>query len=355
MTRVFPLREWEPSQNNARHSVANYSTTSDDSNDAEIANTSFRFRQRLSSFPLQSSANLSLEMSGLEPQMTHSTDGIGAGKKKGLRRFLQKASASIKGKQRRHSHVVEDRPSTAWKDKLRPVASFQRKPQVVAPLLSEKVEQAYTGWEVPIPGSGKEPPVIPRGNAGAAARATAAAQNEFGRTRSRQFEFLLTEDGHNDQESGIGIAAISTVAEPSSYAEDDMKKISRVDFIGALPTELAIQILAHFDHKVLYHTSLVSKEWWKRSQSPHVWREAFLREKSKAYAMGRPVQLGAGLGLPPFRPESDWKGLYRAKQRLERNWRAGEATPAYLNGHLDSIYCVQFDEYVLWASCTCRD
>jgi F-box and WD-40 domain protein 1/11 len=238
---------------------------------------------------------------------------------------------------------VKERPSTAW-NKLKTAASFQRNSRFLPATFEDGIEDEYAGLTSPIPGSGKEPPVIPRGNGGAAARATAAAQNEFGRTRSRQFEFLFTENGHGDQESGIEIAAISTVAEPVSYVEDEIKKIPRVDFVTALPAELAIQILAHLDHKALRQTSLVSKRWHKTSQSQHVWREAFIREKSKAYAMSKPVQLGAGLGLPPFKPETDWKGLYRAKQRLERNWRAGDATPAYLNGHLDSIYCVQFDE-----------
>jgi hypothetical protein len=31
---------------------------------------------------------------------------------------------------------------------------------------------------------------------------------------------------------------------------------------------------------------------------------------------------------------------------LERNWLEGAAEPIYLNGHTDSIYCVQFDELV---------
>jgi F-box and WD-40 domain protein 1/11 len=69
-----------------------------------------------------------------------------------------------------------------------------------------------------------------------------------------------------------------------------------------------------------------------------------MREKTKTYATSRPISLGAGLGLPPFKRDTDWKDLYRIKQTLEKNWRAGEATPIYLNGHLDSIYCVQFDE-----------
>ncbi|EHL02579.1 putative E3 ubiquitin ligase complex SCF subunit sconB [Glarea lozoyensis 74030] len=60
--------------------------------------------------------------------------------------------------------------------------------------------------------------------------------------------------------------------------------------------------------------------------------------------MSSPVQLGAGLGLPAFSSDHDWKDLYRIKQELERNWLEGAAEPIYLNGHTDSIYCVQFDD-----------
>lgn len=114
--------------------------------------------------------------------------------------------------------------------------------------------------------------------------------------------------------------------------------------ISLLPSELSIQILSHLDHASLRNTSRVSRNWARVSESQHIWREAFLREKSKAFAMSQPIAPGTGLGLPAIKPENDWKDLYRIKQQLENNWREGKAEPVYLNGHLDSIYCVQFDE-----------
>jgi F-box and WD-40 domain protein 1/11 len=73
-----------------------------------------------------------------------------------------------------------------------------------------------------------------------------------------------------------------------------------------------------------------------------IWRTVFLREQTKTYATSKPVPLGAGLGLPS--KVSDWKDLYRIRENLRQNWVAGSAEAIYLNGHLDSIYCVQFDE-----------
>jgi F-box and WD-40 domain protein 1/11 len=188
----------------------------------------------------------------------------------------------------------------------------------------------------PIPGFGNAPPVIPRNSGGAAARATAALQNEhLERTR----HFLDIEDSQGDRESGVGISV--TVSNQSQYQDES---INRIDFITALPIELAIQILSHLDHRGLSQAALVSRDWLRMSNTSHVWREAFCREKSSTYAMSGPVIPGTGLGLPTVQPEKPWKDIYRVRHELEANWRGGKAKPVYLNGHLDSIYCVQFDE-----------
>lgn len=34
------------------------------------------------------------------------------------------------------------------------------------------------------------------------------------------------------------------------------------------------------------------------------------------------------------------------RQALDRRWKDGKAAAIYLQGHTDSVYCVQFDEYV---------
>jgi F-box and WD-40 domain protein 1/11 len=261
----------------------------------------------------------------------------------GIRGLFRRASVSLKSKrQRRHSHAVEqERPSTssAWMHKLRGAASFSRHSRLLSTNFdSDGPVDSCEELMCPIPGSGAAPPIIPRGSGGAAARATAAAQNEF---YGRHRQLLSVEDHQGDSESGIGIAL--TTNEPYQYIDTS---ISRVDFISRLPAELAIQILAHLDAHALSNTSRVSKSWAQTCRSQHIWREAFLREKSKAYAMSRPVRPGTGLGVPVSKPENQWKSLYRIREQLEHNWRNGIAAPVYLNGHLDSIYCVQFDELV---------
>lgn len=54
-----------------------------------------------------------------------------------------------------------------------------------------------------------------------------------------------------------------------------------------------------------------------------------------------------GQGIGQARSDQDWKRMYRARIFVERNWRTATTRPVYFTGHTDSVYCVQFDEYVL--------
>ncbi|KAH6681870.1 WD40-repeat-containing domain protein [Halenospora varia] len=343
MSRVFKMDEWAPAHS-SRVSTSDFSsaTGSDDVFDVKSSMPS-RFRNRHGSLPFgRDVAGRDLGMPidfeklslGQRPKMEEPK------KEGGFRGFIRRASVSIKRRQRRHSHTVhaieEERPQTAW-HRLRQAASFNRHSRCFPPQCfeAEVSSDSTEDFLSPIPGYNGAPPIIPRGSGGEAARATAAAQNEFLFGRHRQFNQL------EDRESGIGIAL--TNADTTMQSVQD-PSISCKDFIGELPTELAIQILECLDHHALSRAALVSKRWHLLSDSPHVWREAFIREKSKTYAMSGPLPLGVGQGLPPFSPDHDWKDLYRIRQELERNWLEGAAEPIYLNGHTDSIYCVQFDE-----------
>jgi F-box and WD-40 domain protein 1/11 len=262
------------------------------------------------------------------------------GKRRGsIREFIRRASSVVRTRRNSHSwtstfpSVPESTPSTPtrWR-KLRQAASFRHSRAGLG--FDGPVDSCDT-LAAPIPGYGSAPPVIPH-NSGAAARATAAAQNvHLDRTR----HFLDVEDPQADRESGVGI--VVTVSNQSQYQDES---INRVDFITALPIELAIHILSQLDHRSLTAAALVSRNWLKISSTSHVWREAFCREKSSTYAMSGPAIPGTGFGLPTVLPDRPWKEIYRVRHELEANWRGGKAKPVYLNGHLDSIYCVQFDE-----------
>lgn len=340
MTRVFPVEEERPMRE-PRHSTSSF-RIDHNTHDPKDSITGFPFRKRLQSLPLAGrDMDIPNGLQNMSLEVNNNTNPTQENVKKsgGIRGFIRRASVSIKNRQRRHSHAVEERPQTAW-NRLKTATSFHRHSKFLA---SPEFDGQFESHDVllsPIPGSGNAPPLIPRGYGGAAARATAAAQNEY---IARNRQYLFPEDQYGDRESGIGIAV--TVADPAEQVNTTISSdISRVDFIAKLPTELAIQILEALDHTTIRNATLVSRYWAHISLDQSVWKKVFLREQSRTYATSEPVALGAGLGLPNSKPNTDWKDLFRIKEELRQNWMAGAAEAVYLNGHLDSIYCVQFDE-----------
>lgn len=360
MSRVFKMEDWAPEE-----AQTSFSDTPNDSFDQGTNSRPF-FRKRLGSLPLDHSIPTfrrrlqSLPFDGRNNELAEgiqimSLNGrvaaetqAGEENKKvgGFRGLLRKASVSLKTRQRRHSNAVEERPPTAWR-RLKTATSFHRHSRFLPATFDYQEGQApFDSHEElfsPIPGNGNAPPIIPRGYGGAAARATAAAQNEY---IERNRMFLFPEDQIGENESGIGIAVTSPEQVEQFVVETGSSDISRVDFVGSLPAELAIQILAHLDHETLRNAARVSTKWALVTASQHIWREVFMREQTKTFATGKPLEMGAGLGLPAFEPDNDWKDLYRIREQLRRNWKTGVAEAAILIGHLDSIYCVQFDEFV---------
>ncbi|KFY24448.1 hypothetical protein V493_05228 [Pseudogymnoascus sp. VKM F-4281 (FW-2241)] len=268
-----------------------------------------------------------------------------------IRGLIRRASVSLLNhkKPRRASHSHADipyepagaRPTTsagaAW-HKLKSAASFRH-------TRAETVGYGYRGHHEalrafddvhePIPGRGNAPPIIPKRVGGEAARATAAAQNEMLRRRQIEKEVYL------DCESAVELA-LPHYCLPER--DEEKAAIVRIDFIGSLPEELAVNILSMLDHRGLAQASEVSRRWYQVANTNYVWKESFYHDNSTTFAMGNPVKPGTGLGLPPTLPDKEWKQVYKARQQLDRNWREGEALAVYLHGHTDSIYCVQFDE-----------
>jgi len=342
MTRVFPVEEVDESSTQTSRISINSFRMGYDIHEHKDSMTGFPFRKRLQSLPLVGrDMDISDEIQSMSLENNNSNADQDYGKRiGGIRKLIRKASISLKNRQRRHSHAVEERPQTAW-NRLKTATSFHRHSKF--PPASPELETELDSQKFllsPIPGSGNAPPMIPRGYGGAAARATAAAQNEY---LARNRQLLFPEDQFGDRESGIGIAV--TVADSVEYVNQTVgSDISRVDFIAELPAELAIQILESVDHITLRNTLLVSKKWAQMSMIQPVWKRVFMREQSRTYATSEAVALGAGLGLPNLKPDIDWKELFRIREQLRQNWTAGAAEAVYLNGHLDSIYCVQFDE-----------
>lgn len=109
------------------------------------------------------------------------------------------------------------------------------------------------------------------------------------------------------------------------------------------------QILSYLDPESLMRAEVVSRAWREEASSRHVWRTVFRREfgpRCHGKTVTRRKIQSAGLGKTL--PDQDWKRMFMVRQALERRWKEGEAAAIYLQGHKDSVYCVQFDEYVFY-------
>ncbi|KAK5954246.1 hypothetical protein OHC33_004819 [Knufia fluminis] len=184
-------------------------------------------------------------------------------------------------------------------------------------------------------------PEAPAGGAGA--RASAAAQNEAlhqaratplppYRPRSCSFE------EYRDSESGIGI-----VLDGLERSDSRTPNVLRNDPADVLAPELLEHMFSFLDASSLMDAALVSKKWRDFCQSQAVWRKVFYREYAPTRSsriLGAPRTAGLGKNTAG----QDYRKLYSVRKLIDRRWANGEAAAIYLNGHKDSVYCVQFDE-----------
>jgi WD40 repeat protein len=111
---------------------------------------------------------------------------------------------------------------------------------------------------------------------------------------------------------------------------------TKLDFISMLPIELSILIIKYVNSiQMLKVIPLVCSRWYKISQDNEIWRSLFVQR------WGRPKkQLFYFI-------EKDWKELTMSRLKLDANWRKGNVSVTCLSGHLDSVYCIQYDDSIL--------
>jgi len=213
---------------------------------------------------------------------------------------------------------------------------------------------------------------------GAAARAAAAAQNQSTRSstvqdgstvfRDRSSRSLALVDRlnlmepkvNNDTESGIGIDIRDRSDETDltipltrngtwSMLRCSMSSFTDlcVDPSGVLPEEIFAHVISFLDAASLMKAELVSRRWYGTAHSYHSWRHVFWREHGTTYLSHLrdvPASQVGGLGLGKRRPDQKWKQMWKVRKLLNARWQYGQAAAVYLEGHKDSVYCVQFDE-----------
>ena len=230
----------------------------------------------------------------------------------------------------------------------------RRRPSL--PLLNQRglLDPPRYGMVGPVPGSRHGPPILPDDmQSGAGARAAAAAQNEALQsthklvTAPSTLELLQSQTAElkltRDSESGIGIDM-----QNGNESVESSIDVVRLDPVQFLATEMVEQILCWLDPASLLQAERVSREWKVQARSHAVWRHVFHRE----YRSSRPLsstppllkaRTAAGLGKKI--PDQDWRRMYLVRRAIDQRWTKGKAAAIYLNGHKDSVYCVQFDEH----------
>lgn len=192
-------------------------------------------------------------------------------------------------------------------------------------------------------GMGVSAPIFPMDlQHGAAARAAAAAQNEAASRLMPSNQDISSKKMRRDSESGIGF----DMRERSMTGETPYVTMVRRDPVTKLPTELMELVLSYLDPVSLLQTERVSKSWNARAGSRHVWRPVFHRAFNPQHRQPPTSPSGCtpAMGLGRSSAMQDWRRMYLVRRKLAKRWQNGQACAIYLNGHQDSVYCVQFDE-----------
>ncbi|KAI8636712.1 WD40-repeat-containing domain protein [Parasitella parasitica] len=106
---------------------------------------------------------------------------------------------------------------------------------------------------------------------------------------------------------------------------------TKKDLISLLPYEIASQIISHLDVVSLCSLATVSRSWFSISRSNDIWRRLASR-----WSLNIPQHI--------YPHQLDWYQLYKQRHILDSRWNNGHVATHYLIGHIDSVYCLQFDK-----------
>lgn len=171
-----------------------------------------------------------------------------------------------------------------------------------------------------------------------------------------------------------------------SLISQEVSKLIRIDFVEALPNELALKVLCYLDCQSLCSAAQVSVKWKQMADDDRVWRhmcEQHIDRKCPQCGWGLPLMAVKRLRessfvrkrkhdtaldelqnslkhLPPpldeckaitekcrqvkrQRRTRPWKAVYSERFKVERNWRKGIYKIKKFEGHSDGVLCCQYD------------
>lgn len=173
-----------------------------------------------------------------------------------------------------------------------------------------------------------------------------------------------------------------------SFLAARTRELIKIDFMTALPTELAIKVLCFLDTTSLTKAAQVSKNWSRLADDDVVWHkmcEQHIDRKCKKCGWGLPLlerrrlleskkemeRRAASMALetaqvecemhparhaaPPPAPTTKpsgpltrpWKDVYKDRFRVGCNWKHGRFSTKVLRGHTNGVMALQFDDNIL--------
>lgn len=178
-----------------------------------------------------------------------------------------------------------------------------------------------------------------------------------------------------------------------SYISATVRDLIRIDFLTALPPEIAFKILSYLDTASLCRAAQVSHRWRELADDDVVWHrmcEQHIRRKCKKCGWGLPLlerkrlreskreieqralqwgnqgqspndaqsgSSGENADAKSPSPNQDgdyfktryrpWKEVYRDRFKVGTNWKYGRCSIKVFKGHTNGVMCLQFEDNIL--------
>ena len=107
-----------------------------------------------------------------------------------------------------------------------------------------------------------------------------------------------------------------------------------------------LDVLANLDAHSLMSAERVSKQWLRLAKGHRVWKQIFYAEFKDTFDDNFRSYSVKSISAN-YAKSRDWKALWQTRSKINRRWELGRAGAIYLEGHNDSVYCVQFDREII--------
>ncbi|KAI0007876.1 quinon protein alcohol dehydrogenase-like superfamily [Xylariaceae sp. FL0662B] len=144
-----------------------------------------------------------------------------------------------------------------------------------------------------------------------------------------------------------------------SHMSTSIKELIKIDFLAALPEELSYHILQYLDTTSLCRAAQVSQHWRKLTNDDVIWYrmcEQHINKKCSRCGWSLPLlqqqeRLAQSQNMYISESSRPWKDVYKERFEVGLNWKYGRYKTIVLQGHTDSVMCLQiYDTFLATGS-----